>query len=310
MAVILLFISGLGLFLYGIRVLSNNIEKAAGNRFKSILFRLTSNKISGIILGFFVTAAMQSSSAVTVMLVSMVNANVMTLDQTLGIIMGANIGTTITAQLIILDIYKYTPVILILGSLMSIICKRKRNRIIGEILAGFGMIFTGMEMMKQATLPLKGNAFIQHSLIEMSINPLLAVAVGFCITALVQSSSAGIAMIQALAAHGMLSLDAALPLLFGQNIGTCITALMSSIGTNIAARRVAVMHMLFNVIGTMAIILCLPLFQDLVVHVSPRSIPRQIANAHTLFNIITTIMLYPFGNKLIILTTKLVGRKK
>ncbi|HHU63134.1 MAG TPA: Na/Pi cotransporter family protein [Clostridiales bacterium] len=310
MAIILLLFSGLGLFLYGIRVLSNNMEKAAGSRFKAILSRLTSNRITGITLGFFVTAAMQSSSAVTVMLVSMVNGNIMNLNQALGIIMGTNIGTTVTAQFIIFDIYKYIPIILVLGSLMSLTCKRKKARTIGEILAGIGMVFTGMEMMKQATAPLKGNAFIQYSLIEMSVNPLLAVGVGFCTAALIQSSTAGIAMIQALACHGMLDLDAALPLLFGQNIGTCTTALISSIGTSIAARRVAVMHLLFNTIGTLVIMLLLPLFKGLAVYISPQNVPRQIANAHTLFNIITTIMLYPFGDRLIMLTTKLVGRKK
>ena len=239
---------GLALFLYGMQMMSNGLEAAAGNKMKSILEKLTSNRIKGVLVGAVITAVIQSSSATTVMVVGFVNSGLMTLQQAVWIIMGANIGTTITGQLIALDIGAIAPLFAIIGVGAIMFSKSEKVHHISSI-AGLGILFIGMDMMGAAMEPLQeSEAFI--NLMTQFSNPLLGILVGAVFTAIIQSSSASVGILQALAATGMIPLSSAVYVLFGQNIGTCITAVLASIGTKVNARRTTVIHLMFNIIGT------------------------------------------------------------
>ena len=292
---------GLGLFIYGMKMLGDGLENAAGNKLKRLLEILTKNRLMGILVGALVTAIIQSSSATTVMLVGFVNAGIMTLAQTVGVIMGANIGTTITAQLIAFNLTDIAPLAVFIGVGLIFFAKKIFWKKIGEIIAGFGILFIGMGMMSAAMAPLRDEPAFRSFLIGFK-NPVWGVLAGCLFTAIIQSSSASVGILQALAMQGLIGLDSAIYVLFGQNIGTCITAILASIGTNVNARRTALIHLLFNVIGTvifMAIIqLGLP-YVDWIENLSPGDTMRQIANAHTGFNIINTLLLFPLGGYLV-----------
>lgn len=287
---------GLALFLYGMQMMSNGLEAAAGNKMKSILEKLTSNRIKGVIVGAAITAVIQSSSATTVMVVGFVNSGLMTLQQAVWIIMGANIGTTITGQLIALDIGAIAPLFAILGVGAIMFSKNEKVHHISSIIAGLGILFIGMDMMGAAMEPLQeSKAFI--NLMTQFSNPLLGILVGALFTAVIQSSSASVGILQALAATGMIPLSSAVYVLFGQNIGTCITAVLASIGTKVNARRTTVIHLMFNIIGTaiFTVICMVTPYVALVESITPGDPVAQIANAHTIFNIVTTLILLPFG---------------
>lgn len=297
-------LGGLALFLYGMQMMSGGLEAAAGDRMKQILEKLTSNRLLGVLVGAGITAVIQSSSATTVMVVGFVNAGMMNLRQAVWIIMGANIGTTITGQLVALDIGAIAPLIAFIGVAMIVFVKKPMSHYVGAIFAGLGILFIGMDMMSAAMLPLRDEpAFV--SLMTSFSNPLLGIAAGAIFTAVIQSSSASVGILQALARSGLIGLDGAVFVLFGQNIGTCITAVLASIGTGREAKQTTIIHLSFNLIGTAIFtIICLLTVNtafsltDLVASWTPGRPDAQIANMHTLFNIVTTLLLLPFGSYL------------
>ena len=298
-ASILGLLGGLALFLYGMQMMSTGLEAAAGNKMKVILERLTSNRCTGVLAGALITAVIQSSSATTVMVVGFVNSGVMTLRQAIWIIMGANIGTTITGQLIALDVGQIAPLIAFAGVASIMFLKNERIRHVGEILAGLGVLFIGMDIMGSTMEPLADSKRFMGILTEFE-NPLFGIAAGTIFTALIQSSSASVGILQTLAGSGVVDLQSAAFILFGQNIGTCITALLASVGTSRNAKRTTLIHIIFNVFGTIVFtILCLTTPVLLMVEGwTPGRAPAQIANLHTMFNIVTTLLLLPVGTYL------------
>ena len=296
---ILSLLGGLALFLYGMQMMGNGLEAAAGDRLKQILEKLTSNRFLGVIVGALVTAVIQSSSATTVMVVGFVNAQMMTLQQAVWIIMGANVGTTITGQLIALDVSAIAPLVAFMGVALIMFTKSAKATDIGQIIAGLGILFIGMNMMSTAMMPLReSKEFVE--LVTHFSNPLVGILVGAGFTALIQSSSASVGILQALAASGVIGLDGAVYVLFGQNIGTCITAVLASIGTSREAKQATAIHLSFNIIGT-TIFTIVCMFTPLVswvIHLTPYNATAQIANMHTIFNVCTTILLLPFGTYL------------
>ena len=289
-------LGGLALFLYGMQMMSNGLEAAAGNKMKQILEKLTANRFLGVLVGAVITAIIQSSSATTVMVVGFVNSGMMTLTQAVWIIMGANIGTTITGQLIALDVGAIAPFIAFLGVAIVVFMKNEKLHHIGNILAGLGILFIGMDMMSDAMKPLRDSqAFVD--LLTNFENPVLGILAGAGFTAIIQSSSASVGILQALASSGIIQLSSAAFVLFGMNIGTCITAFLASIGTSKNAKRTTVIHITFNVIGTVIFTtLCLSTaLISLVESWTPDNASAQIANLHTTFNIVTSILLIPFG---------------
>lgn len=308
---VLALLGGLALFLYGMQMMSTGLEAAAGNRMKSILEKLTSNRVKGVLVGAAITAVIQSSSATTVMVVGFVNSGLMTLKQAVWVIMGANIGTTITGQLIALDIGAIAPLFAIAGVGAIMFIKSEKVHHISSIFAGFGILFMGMDMMGAAMSPLKeSEAFI--SLMTKFDNPLLGILVGALFTAVIQSSSASVGILQALASTGMIPLSSAVFVLFGQNIGTCITAVLASIGMKVNAKRTTVIHLLFNIIGTVLFtVICLVTpYVTWIEAMTPGDPVAQIANAHTVFNIVTTLLLLPFGTHMANIAVRILPDSK
>ena len=299
LSLILKLLGGLALFLYGMQMMSDGLEKAAGDRLKTILEKLTSNRILGVIVGALITAAIQSSSATTVMVIGFVNARLMSLQQAVWIIMGANIGTTITGQLVALNVSEIAPLIAFAGVVLIVFLKNPKLHYFGSIIAGLGILFIGMDMMSSSMSPLReSEAFI--SLLTNFSNPVIGILVGALFTALIQSSSASLGILQALARSGLIGLDGAVFVLFGQNIGTCITAILASFGTSREAKQTTIIHLSFNIIGTIiftTVCLLTPL-TTIVAGWSPDNAAQQIANMHTLFNVVTTLLLLPFGTYL------------
>lgn len=303
---ILSLLGGLALFLYGMQMMSNGLEAAAGNKMKQILEKLTSNRFKAVLVGAAITAVIQSSSATTVMVVGFVNSGLMTLNQAVWIIMGANIGTTITGQLIALDMGAIAPLIAFLGVACIMFMKSERARHIAGIFAGLGVLFIGMDMMSASMAPLRDSEMFMNFMTNFS-NPLVGILVGAVFTAVIQSSSASVGILQALAATGMIPLSSAVYVLFGQNIGTCITAVLASIGTKTNAKRTTVIHLSFNIIGTTIFtILCMVTPFVSWMEAFNADPVAQIANTHTVFNIVTTLLLLPFGNLLAEFATKIL----
>ncbi len=299
-------LGGLGLFLYGMNLMGTGLQKAAGEKLKKLIEVLTSNRLMGVIIGTIVTMVIQSSSATTVMVIGFVNAGLMTLNQAIGVIMGANIGTTMTAQLIAFKLSDYAPVVVAIGVAIWLFSSRKKNKEIAEILIGFGILFIGMDFMSSHLKPLGEYQGFRDLIISLE-NPVLGILVGFGLTTLLQSSSASIGLLLALASQGLITTDLALPILFGDNIGTTTTALISSIGANKTAKRAALMHFLFNIVGTIIFMVLLrkPV-EALVINFTPNNIQRQIANSHTLFNLINVVIQFPFAGLLVLAAKKLI----
>ena len=297
-------LGGLALFLYGMQMMSTNLEAVAGNRMKQILERLTANRFLGVLVGAGITAIIQSSSATTVMVVGFVNSGLMTLNQAIWIIMGANIGTTITGQLIALDIGALAPLIAFVGVVPIVFFKNKKAQHIGGIIAGIGVLFIGMGMMSDSMMPLRDSEGFVRFMTQFS-NPILGILAGAAFTAVIQSSSASVGILQALAKSGVVTLDSAVYVLFGQNIGTCITAVLASIGTTRNAKRTTIIHLSFNIIGTIVFVGACQLlpFVEWMTELAPGDPVAQIANVHTIFNITTTVLLLPFGTQLARLAT-------
>jgi len=297
---------GLALFLHGMQMMSSGLEAAAGGRMKAILERLTANRFLGVLVGALITAAVQSSSATTVMVVGFVNAGIMTLNQAVWLIMGANVGTTITGLLIALDVGALAPVAAFAGVFLMVFVKEAKLQHIGQILAGLGILFTGMDAMSAAMAPLREvPAFLR--LMSTLSNPLLGILFGAAFTALIQSSSASVGILQSLAAGGIVPFSGAVYVLFGQNIGTCITSVLASLGTSRSAKRATCIHLLFNVIGTVVftvLVMVFPITQ--LIEAAVPSPKAEIAVMHVIFNLATTAMLLPLGNSLARLATLLL----
>lgn len=285
---------GLGLFIYGMRLMGEGLERAAGDQLKNLVEILTTNRLMGVFVGALVTAIIQSSGATTVIVVGLLNAGIMDLSQAVGVIMGANIGTTMTAQLIAFKLSNIALPAIGIGTGIFLFSKNKTRKFIGQVILGFGLLFFGMQTMETALKPLAELPQFIGFMTNFSKTPILGVLAGFMLTGLIQSSSATIGILQALASQGLVNLSIALPILFGDNIGSCVTALLSSIGTNINARRAALFHLLFNIIGTIIFLLMLPLVQMVVALTSSDPV-RQIANAHTFFNVVNTVIQFPFA---------------
>lgn len=303
--IIIQLLGGLGLFLYGMKLMGDGLENAAGEGLKSILEKVTSNRLIGVLVGAAVTAVIQSSSATTVMVVGFVNAGLMNLSQALGIIMGANIGTTITAQLVAFKLDDIAPIFVFLGAVFVMVAKAKKRREIGNIILGFGILFTGMGAMSTALAPISASPLFTQVIIAIGDNWFIGIVAGLALTALIQSSSATTGILIALASTGSIDINVALPILFGCNIGTCVTAILASIGTNKTAHKAALLHLMFNVIGTVIFIPFLGILGDFVQSTSS-DISRQIANAHTVFNVINTLVLLPFGGYMVKFANKVI----
>lgn len=306
MDIVLPVLGGLGLFLYGMNVMSTGLQKTAGTRLKKTIGALTKNKFLGLLVGIAVTMIIQSSSATTVMVIGFVNAGVMSLVQATAVIMGANIGTTITAQIIAFNLTDYAPLAVVLGVILFIFTSKKSTKDIGEILVGIGILFIGMDMMGGGLGPLADLPVFAKVMSSLN-NPMLGILLGAVLTTVLQSSSAATGLLQALATKGLINMNVIFPILIGENIGTTTTALLSSIGANKTAKKAALIHLIFNLIGAFIfmIILRYPL-EYIVKLLSPDNLSRQIANTHSLFNILNVAIQFPFAIYLVKIVERLV----
>lgn len=322
-------LGGLGMFLFGIKIMSEGLQKIAGNKMRKILAALTDNRYMGALVGIALTAIIQSSGATTVMMVGFVNTGLLSLVQAIGVVLGANIGTTITAQLIAFNIGQTALPAIGLGAGLKLFSKNKKYTYLGEIILGFGLLFLGLTTMKHAFIPLKGSVDFQQLFILVGDYKLVGVLIGALLSVIVQSSSATIGITLVLASSGLISFDASVALILGENIGTTITANIAAIGTNLAARRTAFSHFLFNILGVLYVLLLMPVFIRLVGAMTPGDadfviqtqaqatsyaaqigdkpyIARHIANAHTLFNVINTLIFLPLVGVLAKLSTLII----
>ncbi|HIU77362.1 MAG TPA: Na/Pi cotransporter family protein [Candidatus Pelethocola excrementipullorum] len=306
MKMIIGLLGGLALFLYGMNMMSENLQKAAGERMKHVLAIMTSNPLMGVLAGVLTSAVLQSSGAITVMVIGFVGAGLMTLPQAISVIMGANVGTTITAQLLAFQLSDYIWGIVFLGFVIYFFAEKEQGRYIGQAILGFGLLFIGIDAMENAMSPLASGPIFAHLIEKVSDVPVLGLVMGTLMTLVVQSSSATIAVLQNLASQtgvdgvtSIIGLAGAIPIMLGDNIGTTITALLASIGQSTNAKRTAVAHSVLNVSGSLLFLWAAPWFAEFIKWISPKGpesevISRQIANAHTVFNVLSTILWLPF----------------
>lgn len=299
---------GLGLFLLGIQLMADGLQKAAGERMRRLLELFTSRPLTAVLTGAAVTALLQSSSTTTVMMVGFVNSGLMTLSQAIGTIMGANIGTTITAQIVSFDIYVLSLPLVGVGALLYYFANKKIYRYVGKGLLGFGLLLMGLSTMSTSVDPVKEYEPFLHLLVTLGRNPLLGILAGTLFTVLVQSSSATTGLVIAFSWQGILSLPAGLALIVGANLGTCITVILASLKSSLTAKRAALGHVLFNAFGVLLFIIFRKPFTSLVL-TTGHTVARQIANAHTLFNVITTLILFPLLPQFVKLVTRIVPGK-
>ncbi len=299
-------LAGISIFFLGMNMISDGILSLATRRLKVILSTFTSNPLVGILCGALITALTQSSSGTTVMVVSLVNGGVLNLYQATAVIMGANIGSTITAQLISYDFFVIIPHVLFLGILLYHLKLTPIMRELGRFLIGFALLFLGIRVMIVSLYPLKNLLEFQHMLFSVGNHKLLGILLGTLTTGIIQSSSTGIALLQGLSYQGLINLSQALPILMGQNIGTCVTTLLSSLASDKNGKRAAIIHLLFNLLGTIILFPFMDLMASLIIQISPDLVARQIANAHTLFNILVVLLLLPFLSGLVALSKKII----
>ena len=304
---------GLGLFLFGIRTMGDGLENAAGAKLKRMLEVLTGNRFLAVLVGFVVTAIIQSSTATTVMVVGFVNAGMMSLAQAVGVIMGANIGTTVTSLLIALNFSSVAAAAVLVGVILMLASKKTVVKNLGAIFTGFGLLFLGIDMMSDSMAPLRESAGFMNFIVTVSespLRPLFGIILGIVMTAVLQSSSASVGVLQTLAMQGLVPLKFSVFVLFGQNIGTCLTALFSTVGAKKNSKRAAVIHLLFNVIGTGIFILIALLtpYVEWIEKLSPDPM-AQIAISHIVFNIVSTVIMFPFAKVLVKLSCLLVPGK-
>ncbi|WP_427706562.1 Na/Pi cotransporter family protein [Staphylococcus sp. Mo2-6] len=309
MEIIFTFIGGLGIFLYGIKQMGDGLQASAGDRLRSILNKFTSNPLMGVLAGMIVTILIQSSSGTTVITIGLVSAGFMTMRQAIGVVMGANIGTTVTAFIIGIDLGAYSLPILAIGAFLIFFVQKRKVKNIGMILFGFGSLFYGLELMSGAVKPLANLDGFHQFMLDMSTNPIFGVAAGTIITVVIQSSSATIGILQGFFANDLISLNGALPVLLGDNIGTTITAVLASLAGSLASKRVAAVHVMFNVIGAAIFLAILPIYQWAVewmqgaMNLNPE---MTIAFAHGTFNVTNTLIQLPFIFVLAWIVTKLI----
>ena len=314
-----LFAGGLGMFIYGMQIMSQGLENAAGNKMKSLLEVLTKNKLMGVALGALITAVIQSSSATTVMVVGFVNAGIMSLTQAMGVIMGANIGTTMTAWIVSMGEWAsflkpstLAPIAIAIGVIVMMVGKRRATKDVASIVVGFGLLFIGIDNMSNSMEGLKNVPAFTNLFVELGSNPILGILVGAGVTAIIQSSSASVGILQSLAVAGLIPFNSAVYIIMGQNIGTCVTAMLSSMGAKKNAKTAALMHILLNIIGTVIFSVASIAFFQLVNPAwgSDLITATQISTVHTAFNIATTILLFPFSNLIIKMAKKISGIKQ
>lgn len=314
--IIIPFVGGLGMFIYGMQIMAQGLENAAGSKMKSLLEVLTKNKLMGVLLGAGITAVIQSSSATTVMVVGFVNAGIMNLTQAMGVIMGANIGTTVTGWLVssvewaeFLSPARLAPIAVMAGVILMLVGKRRSSKEIASIIVGFGLLFIGITTMSSAVEPLQNSEGFTSLFVTLGNNPLLGILAGTLVTAIIQSSSASVGILQSLAAAGLVPFSAAIYIIMGQNIGTCVTAILSSLGAKRTAKTAALMHLLFNIIGTIIFSTIAILFFQIVDPIWGKGLITQteISMVHTAFNIGTTVLLFPVSDWIIKLAKK-IGR--
>lgn len=309
MEIILSLAGGLGLFLFGMKLMSEGIEKAAGAKLRNILEFFTKNRFTGMIVGIIFTAIVQSSSACTVMVVSFVNSGLMNLYQAAGVILGANIGTTVTSQLVSINLSEVAPVILLVGVLAMLFSKNAKVNKIAEVIVGFGVLFLGLNGMSSAMSGLREMPEVVDILSGLT-SPFLAMLVGFVLTAIIQSSSVTVSIVLLMANQGLLDVHICFPIILGCNMGSCVSALLASLAGKKEAKRAAMIHFLFNIVGSAVIFLLLqvalePIYQ-LIQHMSGENPGRMVANAHTMFKVFQVAMLFPFAGWIVKLTYKLV----
>ena len=313
-SIIIPFVGGLGMFIYGMQIMAQGLENAAGDRMKSLLGVLTKNKFFGVLLGAFITAVIQSSSATTVMVVGFVNAGIMNLQQAMGVIMGANVGTTITGWLVssvewaeFLSPSTLAPLAIMLGVIIMLTGKRRSSKDVYSIVIGFGLLFVGISTMSASVAPLKDSEAFCSIFVKLGHNPILGIIAGAVVTAVIQSSSASVGILQSLAAAGLVPFGAAIYIIMGQNIGTCVTAILSSMGAKKNAKTAALMHLLFNIIGTVLFSIVAIIYLKTVnpAWATGTITQTQISMVHTIFNIATTVMLFPLSDYIIRLAKKI-----
>ena len=315
------FVGGVGMFLYGMQIMGDGMQKTAGKKMSSLLGKLTSNRILAILVGALVTAIIQSSGATTVMVVGFVNAGIMNLSQAIGVIMGANIGTTITSWIVsmsalgdavsILKPSFLAPVLIGIGAFITLFTKSDRKRIVGEILVGLGLLFIGLDFMTDSASAYTDMPIFAKAFATLGNNPILGVIVGAVVTAILQSSSASVGIVQSLAMNGVVTVNAAVFLTLGQNIGSCVTALISCAGANRTAKRAAIMHLLFNVVGAVVFGLVAFVYFTFFNQVFAQSSISSVQNSifHSMFNITNTLLLVPFANLLVKMSGLIVREK-
>lgn len=299
---------GLGLFLLGIRFFTEGLNHFVSKKFKHMLINLKTHPLLGVLTGCIITGILQSSSATTVILVGFVQADLLTLYQAAPIIMGINIGTTVTSQLIAFNISKYSFILFLAGVLISLMSKNKKKHYIGEILMGFSLVFIGIELLTKGLLPLKNALKFQQILGQFEKSPLLGILMGFLAISVLQSSSTGIAILQTLTGTGSMSVYSAVTIMLGMNVGTCITAIISSLPFGKSARQTAFIHFFFNMAGLILVFPFLNLLCRISINLSPLNLSRQIANAHTIFNVFSTLILLPF-TKVFVNAAQLIIKK-
>lgn len=307
LSLIFVFSGGLGMFLYGMNLMGDGLQKSAGGKMKRLLGYLTNNRFLAVIVGTAVTGIIQSSSATTVMVVGFVNAGIMNLGQAVGVIMGANIGTTVTAWLVSMnewgDVFKpdfFAPVLLAIGAFILLLTKREKNKDIAQILVGFGLLFIGLSFMSDVIKPYSSSPIFTEAFTLFGKSPILGILVGMIVTAIIQSSSASVGILQTLAMTGVVNWNSAIFITLGQNIGTCITALLSSVGANKTAKRAALIHLFFNVMGTVIFGTVMYIIFKVNREFAVSDINSvEISIFHTVFNVSNTIILFPFANWLV-----------
>jgi len=286
-------IGGLGLFIYGIHVMSEGLQKITGDRLRNVLAKFTTNRFTGVLTGAGITSLIQSSSVMSVMVVGFINAGLMSFERAIPVILGANIGTTITAQLVAFKLTKYALPLVGIGSALYFFGRNRKQRNIGQAIFGFGAIFLGLNIMTSVVKPLAGNGALNTIFVTFSRNPLWGILVGAIATAVVQSSSVTTGIIVGLAATDIIGLRAAIPLILGTNIGTTVTAMIASIKTTISSKRAATAHVFFNVVGVIIAFVLMPIYYFIAIHTSG-NVARQVANVHTIFNIVNALIFLPF----------------
>ena len=296
---------GLGLFLYGMQLMGDGLQKTAGDRLRRLLETLTTMPIMGVSVGAIVTVLVQSSSATTVMVVGFVNAGLMNLAQAVSVILGANIGTTITAQMVSLKLTDLALPAIAVGFLLTLVAKSRFQRQLGQVIMGFGILFLGMMIMSDGLRPLRTNPLFTHYMVAFGDQPLLGILAGALFTAAIQSSSAFTGLVISLALQELIGLNAAVTLILGSNIGTCITAMLAAIGTNLTARRAALAHVLFNVFGVAVFVPFIGPYTNLIASTAD-TLAHQAANAHTIFNVVNTLVMLPFIKQFVRLVTRLM----